>query len=155
MPMTVARIEFRWLKRAFLFVVGFAFLDAHAATPSLPTGVVPVAYRIAVAPDLATSRFTGTEEIDVVVKQSTDTVVVNATALAIDTAGLKGDGNSQASVSIDERSLLLAQGMTRCVIHLLVASSGVDGKQLVHQLYDTDRGGIQLVELDRVDKLPP
>jgi hypothetical protein len=69
----VTRIEFPWVKRVFPFVVGFALMDAHAAAPPLPTGVVPVAYRIAVDPDLATSWFGGTEEIDVVVKQSTDT----------------------------------------------------------------------------------
>ena len=52
-------------------------------------------------------------------------------------------------------SLLLAQGMTRCVIHLFVACPSVDGKQFIHQLHDADRGDIQLVELDRVDKFPP
>ena len=52
------------------------------------------------------------------------------------------------------RSLLLAQDMTGSVIHLLVARSGIDGKQLIHPINDADRGGIQLVELDRVDKTP-
>ncbi len=104
MPVTVARVESRWLTRVFLFVAGFVFLDAHPAEPLLPTGVVPVAYRIAVAPDLASSGFTGTEEIDVVVKQSTDTVVVNAAALAIDAARLKEDRESKASVSLDEKA---------------------------------------------------
>ena len=57
--------------------------------------------------------------------------------------------------SIEQRrSLLQAQDMTGSVIHLLVARSGIDGKQLIHQLDDTDRGGIHLVELDRVDKTP-
>ena len=53
------------------------------------------------------------------------------------------------------RSFLLAQGMTRCVIHLFVACPSVDGKQFIHQLHDADRGGVQFVELDRVNKLPP
>src|SRR5208337_5341275 len=44
--------------------------------------------------------------------------------------------------------------MAGSVIHLLVARSGIDGKQLIHPLNDADRGGIQLVELDRVDKTP-
>src|ERR1017187_10894608 len=52
------------------------------------------------------------------------------------------------------RSLLLAQDMTGSVIHLLVAHPGIDGKQLIHQINDADRGGIQLVELNRVDKTP-
>ena len=56
------------------------------------------------APDLASSRFTGTEEIDVLVKQSTDTVTVNAKALAIDTARLEQESNSQASISLDEKA---------------------------------------------------
>src|SRR5258708_11962370 len=45
--------------------------------------------------------------------------------------------------------------MAGSVIHLLVASPGVDSKQFIHQLYDAHRSGILLVELDRVDKLPP
>ena len=104
MPMTVTCFEFRWLMRVFVFVVAFAFLGAHAATPPLPTGIAPLAYRIAVAPDLAMSRFAGTEEIDVVVKQPTDTLVVNATDLVIDTAWLKEDHKSQASFSLDEKA---------------------------------------------------
>src|SRR5258708_16201026 len=44
----------------------------------------------------------------------------------------------------------MASGM----IHLLVASSGVDSKQLVHQLDDSHRPRILLVELDCVDKVP-
>src|ERR1039457_4772400 len=53
------------------------------------------------------------------------------------------------------RSLLLAQDMTGSVIHLFVARSGIDGKQLIHQFNDADRSAIQLVEFDRIDKLPP
>jgi hypothetical protein len=32
--------------------------------------------------------------------------------------------------------------MTGSVIHLLVARPGIDGKQLIHQINDADRGGI-------------
>jgi hypothetical protein len=52
------------------------------------------------------------------------------------------------------RRVLLTQGMTGGVIHLLVACLGVDGKQLVHQLNDAHRRGILLVELDRIHKVP-
>jgi len=50
------------------------------------------------------------------------------------------------------RSLLQAQDMTGSVIHLLVARSGIDGKLLIHQLDDCDRGGISLLSFDRSTK---
>jgi len=61
--------------------------------PSVPTGpdapyrlprtVEPVAYRLVFEPDLAAATFTGTAEIDVVVRQATDEVVLNAVELEI------------------------------------------------------------------------
>ena len=55
-----------------------------------------------------------------------------------------------ADLGEQRRSLLMAQNMASGVVHLLVASLGIDREQLAHQFHRADRGGILFVEFDRI-----
>ena len=59
-------------------------MTEHLDPYRLPTGVVPSAYRLRMEPDLGAARFAGTVEIDVVLKEPTSAVVLNADGLEID-----------------------------------------------------------------------
>src|SRR5258708_13913709 len=137
------------MKRACLICTGFvAFhfctMDAQAASPELSKNIVPIAYRIVLTPDVATARFAGTEEIDVEVKQPTETVIVNAANLVISGAQLADDSKSQATISVDEK----AETASRHFSHVLSAgrhtlalsysgSIGTGGSGLFSVEYDT------------------
>jgi len=74
--------------------------DAAARVPSqLPRHTRPLHYRIAIVPDAANLRFTGTAAIDIEVLQATDTIIVNAAELGF--ASVTADGGRPARVSID------------------------------------------------------
>jgi hypothetical protein len=73
---------------------------ATAQVPSqLPRHTRPLHYAIAIVPDAANLRFTGTVAIDVEMLQATDTIVVNAADL--DFASVTADGGRPARVSTD------------------------------------------------------
>jgi len=127
-------------------VVAFHFctIDGQAASAELSKNIVPVAYRIALTPDAATARFTGTEEVDVEVKQPTDTVVVNAAGLAFSMAHFTDDSKSQATISLDEKaetaSLHFSQPLSAGSHTLALSYSGsigTGGSGLFSVEYDT------------------
>ncbi len=87
-----------------------------AATPGpgqsvrLPDNTVPVSYRIAIVPDAANLKFTGSVQIDIDVKAQTRAITLNAADLLFDRTTLDGapaaktalDGGSQtATLSFD------------------------------------------------------
>ncbi|MHB1518949.1 MAG: M1 family metallopeptidase [Acidimicrobiales bacterium] len=86
--------------------------SAPATAPAPPsyrlaTSIRPRAYRLALAPDLDASTFSGTVEIDVTVDEATPVVVLNAAELEITTAeAVVGDGPETsilpASITLDE-----------------------------------------------------
>ena len=74
-----------------------------ADTPNpyrLPSHVVPSAYRLRLDPDLAAATFAGTVEIDVVVKEATSEVVLNALDLELHDATIEGVGGSRLGGAI-------------------------------------------------------
>ncbi|MEA2754745.1 MAG: hypothetical protein QOJ54_1034, partial [Aliidongia sp.] len=74
-----------------------------AATPgNLPKGVVPLAYRLDLVPDLETLGFTGTEQIDIEVAQPTDTVMLNAHELSFSHVALDGE-DAATAVTLDPK----------------------------------------------------
>jgi aminopeptidase N len=87
------------------FLLGvLAVLGAHAlaAAPNrmiLPDDVVPEAYRIAITPHVAESRFEGSVEIDVQVRRRTDRIVLDSAELDIARATL--DGEAAAGIALD------------------------------------------------------
>src|ERR1043165_4755085 len=76
---------------------------ASAASPQVPSQLPrhtrPLHYTIAIAPDAANLRFTGTTAIDIDVLEPTDTIVVNAAEL--DFASVAADGGRPPRVSTD------------------------------------------------------
>lgn len=75
---------------------------AHAETGRLPTGVVPLAYDITVAPDAGKLSFTGEEIITIDVRVPTHTLTVNAADLSIGSAQL--DGSAPGVIKLDPAS---------------------------------------------------
>src|SRR5258708_39780047 len=97
------------MKRACLICTGFvAFhfctISAQAASPELSKNIVPIAYRIVLTPDMTTARFAGTEEIDVEVKQPTETEIVNAADRVIHRAQLADDSKSRETISVTQKA---------------------------------------------------
>ncbi|HWK36028.1 M1 family metallopeptidase [Sphingomonas sp.] len=74
------------------------------AAGELPRTVLPVAYDIRVEPDAAAMTFTGSETIDVDVKQATSTIVLNAAELNISSATFDG---AAAKFATDEAAQTL------------------------------------------------
>ena len=81
-------------------------LPALAATPAarvvLPDAVTPEHYRIDFTPDIEGLTFKGSVEIDVNVRRATNTIVLNAADLVIDSAALSGESSTPA-VSLDDK----------------------------------------------------
>ena len=73
-------------------------LPAFAATPAarvvLPDAVTPEHYRIDFTPDIEGLTFKGSVEIDVNVRRATNTIVLNAADLVIDSAALSGESSA-------------------------------------------------------------
>ena len=81
-------------------------VTAHASTPGkrvvLPDAVKPVHYRIDFTPNSASLTFKGSVDIDVVVHRATNSIVLNAADLVIDSASLAGESRAPA-VSYDKK----------------------------------------------------
>jgi aminopeptidase N len=99
----------------FLLAIGLVFAGtdragaeqpfSFEATPGkLPKGVVPVAYRIDLTPNVDTLAFTGREQVDIVVAAPTDTITLNASALTFTSVVMLGQGGAKAEVTLDEKS---------------------------------------------------
>jgi aminopeptidase N len=81
-------------------------VTAHAATPGkrvvLPDAVTPEHYRIDFTPNSAALTFKGSVEIDVVVHRATNSIVLNAADLIIDSASITGESKAP-TVSYDQK----------------------------------------------------
>jgi aminopeptidase N len=77
-----------------------AAIGAHAEAPysfdktpgKLPKDVIPVEYQAHLVPDIDANTFRGSETIEIEVLRPTSTIMLNAAALEIDSAGLTGKG---------------------------------------------------------------
>ena len=70
---------------------GAASGGSRAARIVLPTGVVPVEYRVAIEPHAGTSTFDGAVDIDLHVARATDRIVLNSAELQFDQVVLDGE----------------------------------------------------------------
>ena len=69
--------------------------SAQTVPTQLPTSVRPLHYAIAVTPDAATLRFSGTVTIDIDVLQPTDSITLNAADLQFQSVAI-GEGGPQS-----------------------------------------------------------
>ncbi len=78
-------------------------ISAFGHAQRLPTNVMPVHYSLALTPDLKAATFTGRETIDVVIKQPTSAITLNAIELNLQSADVQwGDRHPlTGSVSYD------------------------------------------------------
>jgi aminopeptidase N len=73
-----------------------------AIAQRLPAGVVPDHYDIAVTPELAPARFSGTERIAVTLEQPSRTITLNAAEITFDSVTVTAGGRTQAArVTLD------------------------------------------------------
>jgi aminopeptidase N len=81
-------------------------LSAHAADTAkrvvLPDAVAPIAYRIDFTPDIDGLTFKGTAEIDLNVRRATQTIVLNAADMVIDSVSLSGESQAP-TISYDAK----------------------------------------------------
>ena len=67
----------------------------------LPTNVVPKHYRITLSPDLKKFTFTGSQVVDIEIKQETDKIILNALDLDLSVADYKSSKNeTQTSTKV-------------------------------------------------------
>jgi len=76
--------------------------DVDAAPGRLPKQVVPLEYRISLAPDAATLKVRGTETVRIRVRTATDTIVFNTLEITVSDARV--DGRAVAGVDSDDAS---------------------------------------------------
>ncbi|HEY3057293.1 MAG TPA: M1 family metallopeptidase [Thermoanaerobaculia bacterium] len=81
------------MKKAALVVVVLFALPAVAAR--LPQNVVPKHYRITLAPDIPTEKFSGDETIDVEIREPSTTITVNAAEIEFDDTSVTSGGRTQ------------------------------------------------------------
>ena len=68
----------------------------------LPSTAVPEHYQLTLTPDLKNATFSGTESIDVVLKNATDTITLNSAEIAFQSAWATDHGTEEtATVSLD------------------------------------------------------
>lgn len=90
---------------------GFSFAD----TPGeLPKQVVPKHYAIALAPDLNSLTFTGSETIDIEVQKATSQIILNALELSVSRARLE-DMNLDGRISLDAERQTLSLAFPRTI----------------------------------------
>lgn len=138
-----------------------------AATPgNLPKGVVPLAYRLILAPDLQALSFTGTEQIDIDVGNPTETITLNANGLSFADVALLGENDGTATVKTDAQrqmaSFTFSHPLTTGRHTLAISYSGEIAAQprgLYYDDYQTPQGKqrmlvTQFEDVDARDMLP-
>ncbi|KAK7501329.1 hypothetical protein BaRGS_00007454, partial [Batillaria attramentaria] len=83
----------------------------------LPTNVLPINYKIELKPDLKALTFNGTQEVELEVKQATDTVVLNARDIAVQEAYLSavGEEKIQATVASNSKEETIAFSFSKAL----------------------------------------
>jgi len=87
---------------AFAFVFLLWGVSQAAQAQRLPANVIPSHYSLSFTPDLKAAAFSGSETIDVGVKQPTNAITLNAIELKFQSAEIQTrDGAQSATVSLD------------------------------------------------------
>ncbi|HEX3891027.1 MAG TPA: M1 family metallopeptidase [Terracidiphilus sp.] len=98
-PPTTAAAQFATAAIA-LFLLTSA---TGASAQRLPSTVVPQHYVLSLTPDLKNATFSGVESIDVLLKDSTDTITLNSAEIAFQTVTIRDQaGQQSATISLDD-----------------------------------------------------
>src|SRR5215469_4364410 len=99
---------FAFLCLAILLTFGPARADqvfSLATTPGrLPKTVLPLHYAIDLKPDLNALSISGSEDVDIEVRTTTDRLVLNALNIAIASASIDGKPGEDAKISLDAKA---------------------------------------------------
>ncbi|MDN4056205.1 M1 family metallopeptidase [Massilia sp. YIM B02763] len=96
-----------------------------AAPGHLPKNVVPLDYRVAIVPDVEKRTLRGTESVDLMFKEATDTIQFNAIGMRFE--GVKLDGKAVKSVAFDEK---------REIVTVKLAAKARPGRHVLNLAYD-------------------
>ena len=96
-----------------------------AAPGHLPKNVVPVDYRVAIVPDVDKRTLRGTESVDLLFKEATDTIQFNALNMRF--SGVRLDGKAVKSVAIDAK---------REIVTVKLAAKAKPGRHVLYLAYD-------------------
>src|SRR5215470_11208291 len=111
--MSLSVISKRWSAFAFLsLAVLLTFSSARAdqvfslaTTPGrLPKTVLPLHYAIDLKPDLNALSISGSEDVDIEVRTTTDRLVLNALNIAIASVSIDGKAREDAKISLDAKA---------------------------------------------------
>lgn len=87
---------------AIAFVCLTLLIGPTAGAQRLPTNVIPTHYTLKLEPDLKTATFTGTEKIDVNIKQATNSITLNSAEIKFQSVVIFPNGPRQTgAVSLD------------------------------------------------------
>jgi aminopeptidase N len=114
-------------------VLAASYAQIDAAQGFLPKTVVPLSYRIDVAPDVKTSKITGHERIAVVVRSATAKIVLNALQTSFGKTTVDG---APATVTLDPKG----QTATLALQHPVAAGSHTLDIDYVATLQKTTQG---------------
>src|SRR5215472_3998044 len=99
---------FAFLCLAILLTFGPARADqvfSLATTPGrLPKTVLPLHYAIDLKPDLNALSISGSEDVDIEVRTTTDRLVLNALNIAIASVSIDGKPGEDANISLDAKA---------------------------------------------------
>jgi aminopeptidase N len=96
-----------------------------AAPGHLPKNVVPLDYRVAIVPDVDKRTLRGTESVDLMFKEATDTIQFNAIGMQFQ--GVKLDGKAVKSVAFDAK---------REIVTVKLAAKAKPGRHVLNLAYD-------------------
>ncbi len=93
-------------RRAFCAAIVIACVSLIPISPAgaqrLPTNVIPTHYTLKLAPDLKTATFTGSEKIDVNIKEPTTSITLNAAEIKFESVAIYPNGARETgTVSLD------------------------------------------------------
>lgn len=100
--MQVFRLSFAG---SLAITIAFIAMTASALEAQrLPGNATPQHYSLTLAPDLKTATFTGKEEIDITLRQSANSITLNAAEITFQKVTIRADGKTQtANVSEDAK----------------------------------------------------
>ncbi|HTB97713.1 MAG TPA: M1 family metallopeptidase [Terracidiphilus sp.] len=120
---------------SFFLLLLFSIAFQTAKAQRLPDSVIPTHYALTLTPDLKAAVYTGSETIDVVLKDPTRSITLNSIEIAFQSASITASGISQnASVALDaskqQATLVVPNLLAAGKATLTIAFTGMLNNQL-------------------------